>query len=158
MSPRQDVTKIRATEDGKRVRGSKQERDRKRLIAWEMNFNGMLTSLGSFYAKIEEKRVHCTFYLHFLCSCFLSCFLHRVTFQVFLFNTKNLSTVLWFQVLGPWICSRWFFMKSNALFKKNSLKHHCKYGPLLATTFFHLSSSIWIFEANHDRPIFFASS
>ena len=68
-------------------------------------FNGISTSLGLFYVQISRHRVHCIFIFTFLCSCFLDLFFvfwgvgggcTIIWYQVFLSNTDNLNTVVWF--------------------------------------------------------------
>ena len=53
---------------------------------WVIDFNGMSTRLGLFYAKKFGNRVHCTLVFAFLCGCFFS------SFVLFYFHTVQLNT------------------------------------------------------------------
>ena len=46
------------------------------MYNYMIDFNGMSTCLGLFYAERLENPIHCTFYLYFLGSFFKSILLH----------------------------------------------------------------------------------
>ena len=64
-----------------------------------INFNGMSTCPGLFYAQKLENRIHYTFIFTLFVWLFLKRFLHTIIwFKVFLSNTNNSYTINWFQV------------------------------------------------------------
>ena len=70
-------------------------------IYWLIALNGMSTHLGLFHAQRLGNYFHSNFISTFVVY-FLKSLLNVFIYQVFLSNTNNVHTVIWFQVFLLW--------------------------------------------------------